>query len=372
METKLIRVLLVEDNPGDARLIRRMLANLEPGSSGPHYDAAWTDQLVTGLSHLAQQPVDIVLLDLSLPDSQGLDTVLRVQEAAPDLPIVVLTGLDDEALALQAMHAGAQDYLIKGHVDEHLLTRSIRYAMERKQMGEALRRYSIDLEARNADLDAFAHTVAHDLKNPVAAITGCAQLLMLYQATMSPGEVSEFITDIFHAGHKMNNIIQELMLFSQVRSREVACSALDMLAIVTDARARLTQMSEEYAGEVSLRQEDLWPPALGYAPWLEEVWVNYISNGLKYGGRPPHIEIGADLVQDGQVRYWVRDNGPGIALEEQAQLFVEFSRLEQVRAKGHGLGLSIVKRIVTKLNGQVGVESQPGNGSCFYFTLPAM
>jgi signal transduction histidine kinase len=109
---------------------------------------------------------------------------------------------------------------------------------------------------------------------------------------------------------------------------------------------------------------------LGYAPWIEEVWVNYLSNAIKYGGRPPRVELGAETQPGGLVRFWVRDNGPGIAPEAQVRLFVPFTRLDQVRAKGHGLGLSIVRRIVEKLGGQVGVISTPGQGSVFSFTLP--
>ncbi len=112
--------------------------------------------------------------------------------------------------------------------------------------------------------------------------------------------------------------------------------------------------------------------ALGYGPWVEEVWANYLSNAIQYGGRPPRVELGATEQADGMVRFWVRDNGPGLTPEEQARLFTPFTRLDQVRAKGHGLGLSIVRRIVEKLGGQVGVESEVGRGSVFTFTLPGM
>jgi two-component system sensor histidine kinase/response regulator len=111
---------------------------------------------------------------------------------------------------------------------------------------------------------------------------------------------------------------------------------------------------------------------MGYAPWVEEVWVNYISNALKYGGTPsaaPRVELGAETQGDGMVRFWVRDHGPGIAPEAQLRLFTPFTRLDHVRAGGHGLGLSIVRRIVEKLGGQVSVASQVGEGSTFSFTL---
>jgi two-component system sensor histidine kinase/response regulator len=114
--------------------------------------------------------------------------------------------------------------------------------------------------------------------------------------------------------------------------------------------------------------------ALGYGPWVEAVWTNYLSNALKYGGRPPKVTLGATEMGNGWIRFSVVDNGPGLSQEEQARLFVPFERLHQARSEGHGLGLSIVQRIVKKLGGQVGVEStgEAGEGCEFYFTLPAL
>jgi signal transduction histidine kinase len=134
-------------------------------------------------------------------------------------------------------------------------------------------------------------------------------------------------------------------------------------------------MIQTCRAEIVLPDASAWPEALGYAPWVEEIWVNYLSNALKYGGTPAaslRVELGATAQDDGMVRFWVRDNGPGLSPEEQAQLFTPFTRLDRVRAKGHGLGLSIVRRIVERLGGQAGVESQgvSGRGSVFYFTLP--
>jgi len=113
---------------------------------------------------------------------------------------------------------------------------------------------------------------------------------------------------------------------------------------------------------------------MGYAPWLEEVWANYITNALKYGGSPPEVRLGAWRMNTGAVRFWVQDNGDGVRPEDQTRLFNAFTRLEQARARGHGLGLSIVKRIIERLNGEVGVASPglPGQGSTFYFTLPVV
>jgi signal transduction histidine kinase len=114
---------------------------------------------------------------------------------------------------------------------------------------------------------------------------------------------------------------------------------------------------------------DAWPVAFGHGPWIEEVWANYLSNAMKYGGKPPRLELGAETIGD-NVRFWVADNGPGLTPEQQARLFTPFTRLHQVRATGQGLGLSIVRRIMEKLGGRAWVESRPGEGSTFYFTLP--
>ena len=144
-----------------------------------------------------------------------------------------------------------------------------------------------------------------------------------------------------------------------------------MESVVAEALDRLSYMVEEYQAEIVL--PETWPVVLGHPAWVEEVWVNYLSNALKYGGRPPRVELGAALQKDGatlhMVRFWVRDNGLGLTFEEQERLFTPGTRLDQVRAKGHGLGLSIARRIVEKLGGWWGVESDVGKGSTFSFTL---
>lgn len=170
------------------------------------------------------------------------------------------------------------------------------------------------------------------------------------------------------SAQKAINIVEELLLLSSVRKKQPTMQRLYMADIVRQARGRLAPLIDEYHAEVILPAK--WPVATGYAPWVEEVWANYLSNGIKYGGQPPCLKLGANIQPDGMIRFWVRDNGGGLRIEEQASLFTPFTQLSQVRATGHGLGLSIVQRIVEKLGGQVGVESQPGQGSTFSFTLP--
>ncbi len=136
MSEKAINVLLIEDNPGDARLIQELFAE----RGGAMFTLECVDELSTGLKRLAEGGIDVILLDLGLPDSQGLDTFAKTHEQVQDVPIIVLTGLDDETVATQAIRAGAQDYLAKGQMDSNLLIRTMRYAIERKQSEEALRK----------------------------------------------------------------------------------------------------------------------------------------------------------------------------------------------------------------------------------------
>lgn len=118
------------------------------------------------------------------------------------------------------------------------------------------------------------------------------------------------------------------------------------------------------------KEPDSWTFALGYAPWIEEVWFNYLSNAIKYGSSQPVIELGSSEQPDSTIMYWIKDNGQGIEDEKQKDLFVRFTSSKKDFSMGHGLGLSIVKRIVDKFGGEVGVQSQEGGGSTFYFKLP--
>jgi K+-sensing histidine kinase KdpD len=253
------------------------------------------------------------------------------------------------------------------------LAASAAVAIQNARLVEALQRRTEALQASNEELGAFGHTVAHDLRDSLHLVVGHAELLAAERATMSDQELERCVQRIAQGGRKMDNIIEALMLLAGLRDQTVERHALNMADIVTRAQERLANLVEKSQAEISLPER--WPVAWGYGPWVEEVWVNYLSNALKYGGHPPRLTLGAQVLQErgGAVRFWIRDNGAGLTPEEQARLFAPFERLGRVRAQGHGLGLSIVRRIVEQLRGQVGVESEPHGseaGSTFWFTLP--
>ena len=143
---------------------------------------------------------------------------------------------------------------------------------------------------------------------------------------------------------------------------------LDMSSVVSETCSRLDNFIEEYQAQVLLPES--WPRVKGHQPWVEEIWVNYLSNAIKYGGPSPSVTLGGEIQDERMARFWIRDHGEGIAPADQQRLFIPFTKLQQANTQGHGLGLSIVQRITKKLGGDVGLESEPGKGSLFWFTLP--
>ena len=253
--------------------------------------------------------------------------------------------------------------------NEPALLITLRDITAHKRAEAELRRIAQDLKARNEDLDAFAHTVAHDLKNPLSLMLGFADALAEDYETMPREQMGHHLKSIARSTRKAEHIINELLLLSSVRKEDVTARPLNMADIISEVEERLAGMLED--DQMQFIKPDSWPEALGYAPWVEEVWANYISNAIKYGGSPPLVQIGATIQRNDTIAFWVSDNGEGLTAEQKDQLFTPFKQLSNVRAKGHGLGLSIVRRIVTRLSGRVGVRSEPGQGSTFFFTLPA-
>jgi signal transduction histidine kinase len=485
MKNSVLKVLLVEDDIDYASLLHLRLTRVQAkGSKLPQLHITHVHTLAAAVETLRNALYDLVLLDMSLPDAQEMEGLQRLKALAPSLPIIVLTVMDDDELAMTAIQLGAQDYLLKDEITIGLLARTMRHAVKRgdlltdleskyiselqiseeglrslvKQIADgiaivdlegniqffnaafarllqrseeectnrplgysftlnatseikvsssdgmvhilemraspmnwrrqaatlillrditdqkraalAMEQYARELEVHNEDLDAFAHTVAHNLKAPLTHIILAADLLDLNKASIS-ADCSHYVGTIVNYGRKMTEIIDDLLLLAEVRAREdLLLLPLDMARLVNDVELRLKSLVTQYNGRIIVTDADRWPRVIGYAPWLEEVWTNYITNGLKYGGRPPRLEIGATNLSNGMARFWVRDNGDGITPEDQQSLFQPFSRLKGPGFEGHGLGLSIVRRIIEKLGGEVQIESDLGAGSEFSFTLP--
>jgi signal transduction histidine kinase len=286
-------------------------------------------------------------------------------------PEAALHHFEQFYLLYQAAQSEAVELRVKNLQAVHELAISRQEADLQRQKNLELQNLLDQQELLIDDLNAFAHTVAHDLKTPIAALSLSIELLGRVENSHLSQQGLEILNSASLASQRMNTITDELLILASVREQSIELQALDMAEIVTRVESRLQMM---IAGQQArLVKPEQWPAALGYAPWIEEVWANYISNAIKYGGHPPQVRLGGDLLPGKQVQFWVCDNGKGLKAEEMRLLFQPFQRLSQVQTQGYGLGLPIVRRILEKLGGEVGVESQgiPGEGCKFTFILPA-
>lgn len=371
------RILVVDDNRLNRFKLVHMLHELG-------HEAVEAENGREALSILQNETFNLMLLDIIMPEMDGFQVLEQIKNENQmlDIPVIVISAQGELDYAVRCIEMGAEDYLTKPF-NVVLLTARINAALEKKWLRDQeqaylhqlqierqrLQQYTQELQDRNEDLDAFAHTVAHDLKNPLGMIVGYAELLERYNGDKMDQSSIKLLRQIQKAGLKMGHIIEALLLLAGIRTLEVAPVPVEMAKLLEEARQRLSVQIQESGAEIQVMEN--WPTAVGYPPWIEEIWANYLSNAIKYGGKPPKIEVGATPMPDGTIRFWVRDNGQGIADVDLDRIFSPFVRLHQADIEGHGLGLSIVRRIVEKLGGSVGVESAIGQGSIFFFTLPA-
>jgi len=373
-----VPVLLIEDNPGDARMIEELLRD----AAGSTHDVVRADRLAGGLERLATRDFAVVLLDLALPDSRGPDTFAAVHGHAPDTPIIVLTGLGDEAMALRLVEEGAQDYLIKGQTDGDLLARSIRYGIGRKRAEAEVRRLNeqlelrvrqrtAELEATNQELEAFTYSVSHDLRAPLRQVDGFVRLLVEQFHDRLDAGAAHYLQRIQQGAQQMGRLVDDLLNLARLGRQ--------------DLHPRLTALNEvveHVLGDLSLdlaEREIDWRidrhlPSVECDPGLVRVVLtNLLSNAVKYT-RPRKravIEVGHALEQ-GEAVLFVRDNGVGFDMRYADKLFGVFQRLHRAdEFEGTGVGLATVQRIVHKHRGRIWAEAELDRGATFYFTLGA-
>jgi signal transduction histidine kinase len=375
MSGQRFNVLLVEDNLGDARLIEESLAD----GHGGLFDVETADRLGTALLRLRAGGIDAVLLDLSLPDSHGWDTFDKVKAEAPSVPIIILTGLCDEALALKMVQGGAQDFVAKIELNGGVLPRAIRYAIERERSEQQIRRFNeeleervrartAELEASNQELEAFSSSVSHDLRGPLHLIDGFSTILEETHGQLLDPEGKKCLERIHKNVQQMAGIIESLLNLSRLGRRQLKMqpTRLDetIALVLADLKAEIHNRQIEWkVGNLPLVECD--------QGLIKQVLINLIGNSVKYtrSRDVAAIEIGQTTV-DGELVIFVRDNGAGFDMQYADKLFVAFQRLHrQEDFEGTGVGLATVRRIVQRHGGRIWAEAKVDKGATFYFTL---
>jgi two-component sensor histidine kinase len=353
MSTEPLRILLVEDNPGDVRLLREMLSTERPGS----FEIVNLPRLGLALNHLAKGGVDIVLLDLGLPDENGLETVRRVRKLAPDVPLVVLTGRDDDATIAEAMLEGAQDYLVKGQIENRALPRALKYAIERFRLLRRAGIANLELERRVQEKDLMLSEIHHRVKNSLQVVSS---LLNLEAARVQDPTVSEMLMTTQNRVRSMALIHQTLYQskdFAQVDFHEFLQSFVPTL--VQSYSIHPEEISLEFhVCEVHLPIDE----AISCGLIVNEL----ISNALKHafpGHRGGRILVSFAQEAGQQAVLRVEDNGVGLP---------EGFKFDQSET----LGVQLVSMLAGQLAGKVRVERECGGfgdgegGTCFEVRFP--
>jgi len=355
-------LLIVDDKPQNLRLISDFLA--EQG-----FELMLTRSGAQALERARLAAPELVLLDLRMPDMDGFEVCrrLKADPATAALPVIFMTAVDDIAHKVEGFALGAVDYITKPIQREELLAR-IQHHLQLHRLQQELYSKTQDLALKNAELEAYAHTIAHSLKTPLAAAARFLEILHKFKNENLSDEQRHLLQQAQAALATSASAVEALLLLSTVSHERVELHPLDMAALVGQALSQLGGLQASTRAAVQLPKS--WPAALGYAPWVGEVWVNLLSNALKYGGSPPRLELGA-TAEGTQVRFWVRDNGQPLSEEQRRSVFIPFTRLHQERAEGHGLGLATVQRIVSRLGGRIAVQPAAREGNEFSFTLPS-
>jgi signal transduction histidine kinase len=369
MDPQTTNVLLIEDNLGDADLVRLRLVE----SKFP-VNVNCVSRLSDGLAALTKETPSVVLLDLNLPDSRGAETFRRVLEHAPNIPVVVLSGQDDEALAIKAVHQGVQDYLVKGNLSSKHLERAIRYAVERQGLLRALEMsQKQQLEFKNQ----FLSHVSHELRTPLTCIHQYVTLLLDGLAGPMAPEQSDHLKTVLKSVNQLHAMIRDLLEATRAESGkmriEPRCIALGELVQQTIAMMRPMADEKKIGLEIGLDQR--LPLVHADPDRVLEVLINLVDNAIKFTPPDGAVMVQACMVdaEPGCVYISVSDSGRGISPEAKALIFERLYQDPDAvdnHRSGLGLGLFISREIVRLHEGRIWVSSEPGQGSTFTFTLP--
>ncbi len=369
IDSQAAHILLVEDNPGDADLVRLRLHE-----GRPEVQVNCVPRLSDALVCLEAETPSLVLLDLNLPDSHGADTFRKVMQKAPSVPVVILSGQDDEALAMKALNQGVQDYLVKGDITSKQLERAIHYAMERQSLVRAL---EITRKSQIEFKNQFLSHVSHELRTPLTCIHQYVTILLDGLAGAMTPDQNDHLKTVLRSVNQLHAMIRDLLEATRADSGklrvEPRCIHIGELIKQAVAMMKLTAAEKRVRVEVFL--DPTIPLVYADPDRTLEVLINLIDNGIKFTPADGIITVKAATVETDRSSVYisVSDSGRGIPQESLPLVFERmFQDPEAVDGNraGLGLGLFIAKEIVTLHGGRMWVASKSGAGTTFSFTLP--
>lgn len=362
-------VLLIEDNPGDADLVRLRLVE-----SRSDVNVSCVNRLSEGLKSLATESPSLVLLDLNLPDSRGAETFRRILSKAPGVPVVVLSGQDDEELAVKAVHQGVQDYLVKGSFDSKQLARAMRYAIERQALLASL---DMSRKQQLQFKDQFLSHVSHELRTPLTSIHQFVTILLDGLAGPVAPEQREHLETILRSAHQLRTMIGDLLEATRAESGKVRIEK--HCVVIADIINHAISMLRATADEKKIGLEAGLDKRISLVhadpERVLQVLTNLIHNAIKFTPQEGSVMVKAQLVDADPEFVYISIADTGVGISPEARQLI-FERLYQSpnsvddSRKGLGLGLYIAKELVTLHGGRIWVESELGQGSTFSFTLP--
>jgi signal transduction histidine kinase len=369
-----MKILLVEDNPGDIRLLQEIFLKSS--------DANITIDLAKSLSEAHEclniQYYDLVLLDLSLPDGQGVETVASIKNHHPVIPIVVLTGLDDDVIALNAMREGAQDYIVKGAFDVNLVTRTLKYAIERKRSEQKLRAALNRAELANRAKTNFLAHMSHELRTPLNAIIGFSELLQCEVfGPLGDPRYAEYAGDILQSGQYLLNLINDLLDLSKAEAGKLELNetSVDLYDIVQECLT-LTRLSVEKK-KLTIQVDLDYGLRQLYVDgrFTKQIILNILSNGIKFSRQSGEIKIFTFMKHDGSIVLSISDNGIGMARGDIIRAMEPFGQIQNVsHIEGHqgtGLGLPLAKHMIELHGGSLTLDSELHVGTSVSIHFPA-
>lgn len=361
-------ILLIEDDPAQACYVSEIL-------SGSSFEIVHVSSMAAAVESIRARSFDVILQDLSLPDSEGIGTVQSIVAHAGSIPVVVLTGIEDEALAIQAVQLGAQDYLQKKEISETIVTRTIRYAIERKRAEELSRAQDRALESSKLK-SVFLGNMSHELRTPLTGIIGMNELLLQTQLSREQLECAVTVRD---CAEELLTLVEDLLDISSIELGGIAIRESPMLPLF--AVEAVSRELEPVARDKNLKITNDFSPdipisVLGDRERLQQVLLNLARNAVKFTNCG-EIRLATSVESRDEfgvvLKFAVTDTGIGIAEKERKLLFTPFTQVDSSTTRrygGAGLGLAISKRLVELMGGEIGVESEKDRGSTFWFTVP--